>query len=211
MSSSAAATTDRIQGSVSSSRRPSRSTSPPSARSAPTTQRSSVVLPAPLGPSTTASCPGATVKVTSSRTDSLPKLRVSPRTVSTVRLCQGPSSGSDEAPVGCPARQLVPVGHLQLAQHVGDVGLDRLDRDVELLGDLLVRVPARQQSQHLPLPVGELVQLRVRELRVDRKSTRLNSSHPSISYAVFCLKKKKIKADLHRRDNNKNIQKERLR
>src|SRR4051794_24164983 len=28
---------------------------------------------------------------------------------------------------------------------------------------------------------------------VDRKSTRLNSSHPSISYAVFCLKKKKKK------------------
>src|SRR6266581_1312867 len=27
--------------------------------------------------------------------------------------------------------------------------------------------------------------------RTDRKSTRLNSSHPSISYAVFCLKKKK--------------------
>src|SRR6266487_3954662 len=26
----------------------------------------------------------------------------------------------------------------------------------------------------------------------DRKSTRLNSSHPSISYAVFCLKKKSI-------------------
>src|SRR5690348_18126748 len=29
------------------------------------------------------------------------------------------------------------------------------------------------------------------EPAVDRKSTRLNSSHPSISYAVFCLKKKK--------------------
>src|SRR4051794_41607680 len=28
------------------------------------------------------------------------------------------------------------------------------------------------------------------ELCADRKSTRLNSSHPSISYAVFCLKKK---------------------
>src|SRR4051794_41549124 len=28
---------------------------------------------------------------------------------------------------------------------------------------------------------------------LDRKSTRLNSSHPSISYAVFCLKKKKNK------------------
>src|SRR2546427_10568862 len=29
------------------------------------------------------------------------------------------------------------------------------------------------------------------EARVDRKSTRLNSSHSQISYAVFCLKKKK--------------------
>src|SRR5438876_2406054 len=29
--------------------------------------------------------------------------------------------------------------------------------------------------------------------RLDRKSTRLNSSHPSISYAVFCLKKKTTK------------------
>src|SRR5438034_5566370 len=28
-------------------------------------------------------------------------------------------------------------------------------------------------------------------LRIDRKSTRLNSSHTVISYAVFCLKKKK--------------------
>src|SRR5689334_24135047 len=34
---------------------------------------------------------------------------------------------------------------------------------------------------------------RAREIRPpqDRKSTRLNSSHSSISYAVFCLKKKK--------------------
>src|SRR2546430_6040740 len=30
--------------------------------------------------------------------------------------------------------------------------------------------------------------------QVDRKSTRLNSSHSQISYAVFCLKKKKIKS-----------------
>src|SRR3712207_8396870 len=30
------------------------------------------------------------------------------------------------------------------------------------------------------------------EYRQDRKSTRLNSSHANISYAVFCLKKKKI-------------------
>src|SRR2546430_10992478 len=32
----------------------------------------------------------------------------------------------------------------------------------------------------------------------DRKSTRLNSSHRQISYAVFCLKKKKKQPDLHR-------------
>src|SRR5947209_19565848 len=31
--------------------------------------------------------------------------------------------------------------------------------------------------------------------RIDRKSTRLNSSHANISYAVFCLKKKKKKKD----------------
>src|SRR5215217_8678883 len=29
------------------------------------------------------------------------------------------------------------------------------------------------------------------DIRIDRKSTRLNSSHANISYAVFCLKKKK--------------------
>src|SRR5256885_6661011 len=38
---------------------------------------------------------------------------------------------------------------------------------------------------------------RVRVAEKDRKSTRLNSSHLVISYAVFCLKKKKIKVDLH--------------
>src|SRR3712207_7900910 len=32
----------------------------------------------------------------------------------------------------------------------------------------------------------------------DRKSTRLNSSHANISYAVFCLKKKKRKYNEHR-------------
>src|SRR5688572_32652671 len=45
-----------------------------------------------------------------------------------------------------------------------------------------VDVPALQQG------AGVLVAGR------DRKSTRLNSSHSQISYAVFCLKKKKIKS-----------------
>src|SRR3712207_7325019 len=37
-------------------------------------------------------------------------------------------------------------------------------------------------------------ELRHKVLEVDRKSTRLNSSHANISYAVFCLKKKKKKS-----------------
>src|SRR5699024_11564259 len=38
----------------------------------------------------------------------------------------------------------------------------------------------------------------------DRKSTRLNSSHVSISYAVFCLKKKRMaKRNMMRRKRNK--------
>src|SRR2546427_2789946 len=53
-----------------------------------------------------------------------------------------------------------------------DLDLDELTRaraDSPLLADLEVNLP------HL----------------IDRKSTRLNSSHSQISYAVFCLKKKK--------------------
>src|SRR5438876_6756929 len=36
-------------------------------------------------------------------------------------------------------------------------------------------------------------------IALDRKSTRLNSSHPSISYAVFCLKKKRPQRNGERR------------
>src|SRR6267154_5954232 len=46
--------------------------------------------------------------------------------------------------------------------------------------------------------------------RQDRKSTRLNSSHPSISYAVFCLKKKKKKNKnlcMKKKKKKKNIKK----
>src|SRR6266487_6156935 len=43
-------------------------------------------------------------------------------------------------------------------------------------------------AAHSPAPRGH-------GRSADRKSTRLNSSHPSISYAVFCLKKKKNDRD----------------
>src|SRR5438876_3704947 len=49
----------------------------------------------------------------------------------------------------------------------------------------------RAGASHAGLPLGRrLADGGASESRRDRKSTRLNSSHPSISYAVFCLKKK---------------------
>src|SRR5258707_10677215 len=50
---------------------------------------------------------------------------------------------------------------------------------------LLLRLKARAKK------------LEAKELEGDRKSTRLNSSHANISYAVFCLKKKKINDDVN--------------
>src|SRR5438309_4808108 len=41
-----------------------------------------------------------------------------------------------------------------------------------------------------------------RSVAGDRKSTRLNSSHSSISYAVFCLKKKKKKKKTNKNNTN---------
>src|SRR5258708_18553722 len=53
---------------------------------------------------------------------------------------------------------------------------------------------AAQDSGIAPIvrvPYGELAIGHADDRREDRKSTRLNSSHQIISYAVFCLKKKK--------------------
>src|SRR5690625_5373591 len=60
---------------------------------------------------------------------------------------------------------------------------------------------------HIPVPAGMARRVRPpskvrRRLlfsspRQDRKSTRLNSSHVAISYAVFCLKKKKRTIDIY--------------
>src|SRR3712207_7269200 len=53
----------------------------------------------------------------------------------------------------------------------------------------------RDRSRRHPVPVvrdaGGRVGEECGEVGQDRKSTRLNSSHANISYAVFCLKKKK--------------------
>src|SRR5256885_13013998 len=49
----------------------------------------------------------------------------------------------------------------------------------------------RVERQHVVRPLGDVHHPVDDERRRDRKSTRLNSSHLVISYAVFCLKKKK--------------------
>src|SRR5690348_17487545 len=56
----------------------------------------------------------------------------------------------------------------------------------------LRRAAARRSAAHgFAVVPGRRPGRTARGDRRDRKSTRLNSSHPSISYAVFCLKKKR--------------------
>src|SRR3712207_8620795 len=64
-----------------------------------------------------------------------------------------------------------------------------LFRSLDALGEIaLVEGEAELTIFEHVVRSGLVVAARV---RVDRKSTRLNSSHANISYAVFCLKKKK--------------------
>src|SRR3712207_8321588 len=58
--------------------------------------------------------------------------------------------------------------------------------------DVVVALPDDHGAEVLrhDLLRDEAVGVDGREGRLDRKSTRLNSSHANISYAVFCLKKK---------------------
>src|SRR5687768_17756596 len=77
----------------------------------------------------------------------------------------------------------------------GQAGIGTVSR---VVNGVTGRQAARhRQRRHEPRRDGaaELVQLwRVHGRIEDRKSTRLNSSHGYISYAVFCLKKKKKQA-----------------
>src|SRR5947209_13707678 len=59
-------------------------------------------------------------------------------------------------------------------------------------GDLR-RLMQKRKGESLELTVGECMTRT--PVTIDRKSTRLNSSHANISYAVFCLKKKKKKTN----------------
>src|SRR2546427_8056830 len=85
--------------------------------------------------------------------------------------------------IGLQLRVLADDGADQLADELGVGQLVTVDEADDLAG-----------AGHAVLPhhVVEVGKPGI-EVDADRKSTRLNSSHSQISYAVFCLKKKKKK------------------
>src|SRR2546427_1415883 len=84
-----------------------------------------------------------------------------------------------------------------LLQHLGEAhhGRPRAPAAAQQVGQRQRRLVERGQRLERALVrrlcVGPCFLVFVEPAQVDRKSTRLNSSHSQISYAVFCLKKKK--------------------
>src|SRR5206468_11863402 len=76
----------------------------------------------------------------------------------------------------------------RLHHPVGDLSLDPI-----YLCETVVFL--ERQAKLLSLNGHSLLEVKKRVAVQDRKSTRLNSSHDQISYAVFCLKKKKKNKD----------------
>src|SRR5690606_39294372 len=79
--------------------------------------------------------------------------------------------------------------------HIGKLGVEQYYEDLlhgtvgyEKLETNAVGRVIRTLERTPPVP-GKDIHLSL-DIRLDRKSTRLNSSHVKISYAVFCLKKK---------------------
>src|SRR3712207_1745050 len=104
------------------------------------------------------------------------------------------SAGDDRAPLGPGA--VVDLDALVAEDAQGPEGLRRLHAGQRVDDDLLVLAQAEavvddRQLDRVAHHRGSLLaKVAIPGNRVDRKSTRLNSSHANISYAVFCLKKK---------------------
>src|SRR5438034_4620424 len=73
------------------------------------------------------------------------------------------------------------------------------------VGNSFCSSPLRRQIQTILRSIVTESTMPVSRLpEADRKSTRLNSSHTVISYAVFCLKKKKKKNNINLESNKSN-------
>src|SRR5690348_18196807 len=77
-------------------------------------------------------------------------------------------------------RRVVATAERRAQRHVDDVHVV-VDGPFDGVDGHIRRARAAEHANRVQVGLGR-----------DRKSTRLNSSHPSISYAVFCLKKKNI-------------------
>src|SRR5436189_3072050 len=93
-----------------------------------------------------------------------------------------------------PTSTLFPYTTLFRSDKIGSA-LDGGKRLAETLKNLPKRRMVVKSGSHRPLEALDAT-------HSDRKSTRLNSSHRCISYAVFCLKKKKKKI-IHNKYNHK--------
>src|SRR5437762_10477876 len=88
--------------------------------------------------------------------------------------------------VVAPTSPLFPYTTLFRSRRIGGPSKRRAGQRPGGCGEDLGRVAARQQT------IGRQQVVQARRRLKDRKSTRLNSSHRCISYAVFCLKKKNV-------------------
>src|SRR5690606_42101359 len=107
------------------------------------------------------------------------------------RRVPSPASAPHRAAAQAPTRSLhdaLPIfrqpGRLPPEDQIGRVGVVRVP-------EAPFRMRREESAVRLRLGMPRHEGLPVRMPFQDRKSTRLNSSHVKISYAVFCLKKKK--------------------
>src|SRR5690606_40116604 len=115
------------------------------------------------------------------------------------RIC-GIDGGRKSAPIdqvvaSCGFRSGLPPGTDIEGRRVSTAGLASALRLLALVvRPTLTRVSTAPPMSAIDGALNEVPQL-PRRLSPNRKSTRLNSSHVKISYAVFCLKKKKTKQE----------------
>src|SRR2546427_7211476 len=116
--------------------------------------------------------------------------RPMPERTCRIRRSPLPGGGSGRSRPGLRLRYFRVGGSLAMGHFLARPVRDGLELDAALLGDAPRRREVLQRIQRGPhhvVRVGGAEALG----EEDRKSTRLNSSHSQISYAVFCLKKKR--------------------
>src|SRR5713226_8299485 len=156
-----------------------------------------VAAPSRMIPSPTPTEPVKEILSTSGlRTSSAPT--TSPRPITTLQTPLGSLAAVRHSIITCVCSELSSLGLITTVQPAPTADASLRQMNSAFAFQAVIK-PAT--------PTGSNVTVVLAQLRVkDRKSTRLNSSHPSISYAVFCLKKKK-KTKNHQYFHNKSSKK----